>query len=56
MLYGFPQFKRKNRLENCNRFWSMETYEASHVRVLLRTFLCKDKFCSNCPHLRYYQK
>ena len=31
--------ERKKRLENCNRFWSMETYEASHVRVLLRTFL-----------------
>jgi hypothetical protein len=44
--------QRKKRLENCNRFWSMETYEASHVRVLLRTFLCKDKFCSNCNQMK----
>ena len=44
--------ERKKRLENCNRFWSMETYEASHVRVLLRTFLCKDKFCSNCNQVK----
>ncbi|MEG1270933.1 MAG: protein rep, partial [Ruthenibacterium sp.] len=44
--------ERKKRLENCNRFWSMEIYEASHVKVLLRTFLCKDKFCSNCNQVK----
>ena len=31
--------ERKNRLENCNRFWSMETYEASHVRAVSYTHL-----------------
>ena len=44
--------KRMKRLQNCNKFWSVETYEASHVKVLLRTFLCKDKFCSNCNQMK----
>lgn len=44
--------ERMKRLQNCNVFWSMETYEESHVKVLLRTFLCKDKFCSNCNQVK----
>lgn len=44
--------ERMKRLQNCNRFWSIETYETSHVKVLLRTFLCKDKFCNNCNQIK----
>ena len=43
---------RLKRLENCNKFWLVETYEASHIKVLMRTFLCKDKFCSNCCQIK----
>ena len=31
------------RLRGCNRVWDTETYEASHVKVLLRTLLCKNR-------------
>lgn len=44
--------ERMKRIRDCNRFWSVETYEASHVKVLLRTFLCKDKFCNNCNQVK----
>ncbi len=44
--------KRMKRLEDCNRFWLVETYEASRMKVLLRTFLCKDKFCNNCNQMK----
>lgn len=40
------------RLKGCNRVWDTETYEASHVKVLLRTFLCKDRFCPNCQAVK----
>lgn len=44
--------KRMERLESCNRFWLVETYEKSQMKVLLRTFLCKDKFCNNCNQMK----
>lgn len=44
--------KRLNRLRDCNKFWVTETYETSHIKLLLKTFLCKDKFCSNCNQVR----
>lgn len=44
--------KRMKRLEDCNRFWLVEAYEASQMKVLLRTFLCKDKFCNNCNQMK----
>ena len=44
--------KRVKRLADCNKNWDTETYEASHVKVLLRTFLCKDKFCPNCQAVK----
>lgn len=40
------------RLKGCNKSWETETYEASHVKVLLRTFLCKDRFCPNCQAVK----
>lgn len=45
----------KNRVEQlvgCNRTWDTETYDASNVKVLLRSFLCKDKFCPNCQAVK----
>lgn len=47
-----PIGKRAERLDNCNRFWTTETYEASHIKVLDRTFLCKDRFCPNCQAVK----
>ncbi len=44
--------ERMKRIEGCNKFWLTETYEASHIKVLLRTYLCKDKFCSNCNQMK----
>lgn len=44
--------ERMRRLNNCNKFWTTATYETSHVKVLLRTFLCKDKFCNNCNQVK----
>lgn len=44
--------KRLERLRGCNKFWVTETYEASKVKILLETFLCKDKFCCNCNQVR----
>lgn len=43
---------RMKRLQGCNRFWLTDTYEESHVKVLLRTYLCKDRFCSNCSQMK----
>jgi hypothetical protein len=43
---------RKKRMENCNKFWQMEVYENSKVKLLLRTFLCRDKFCYNCKRVK----
>ena len=40
------------RLQECNRFWVTETYEASRVKILLKTYLCKDKFCNNCNQVK----
>jgi len=44
--------KRMERMENCNRFWTTETYETSRVKLLLQTFLCRDKFCLNCKRVK----
>ena len=44
--------ERIKRLDGCNKFWLTETYEESHVKVLLKTYLCKDKFCSNCNQMK----
>ena len=46
--------KRKDRMENCNRFWLTDTYEASKVKHLRRTYLCHDRFCSNCSRIKQY--
>ena len=43
---------RMNRLENCNKFWQMEVYETNKVKLLLRSFLCHDKFCINCKRIK----
>lgn len=44
--------KRMKRLQGCNKFWLTDTYEESHVKVLLRTYLCKDRFCNNCSQMK----
>jgi len=44
--------ERMKHLETCNKFWTTEVYEASHVKVLDRTFLCKDRFCANCQTVK----
>ena len=45
---------RMNRMESCNKFWTMERYEASRVKLLVRTYLCRDKFCQNCRNMKQY--
>lgn len=44
---------RKDRLENCNNFWQMETYEQSKVKRLLKTNSCHDRFCFICSRNRH---
>lgn len=39
---------RMKRLQGCHKFWLTDTYKKSHIKVLLRTYLCKDRFCNNC--------
>lgn len=43
---------RLKRLQGCNKFWLTETYEQSHIKILLQTYLCKDKFCNNCSQMK----
>ena len=43
---------RMKRLQGCHKFWLTETYEESRIKVLLRTYLCKDRFCNNCSQMR----
>ncbi|MBQ7679536.1 MAG: protein rep, partial [Butyrivibrio sp.] len=43
---------RMKRLQGCNKFWLTDTYEESHTKVLLRTYLCKDRFCCNCSQMK----
>lgn len=45
---------RKKRLESCNQFWLTETYEESRVKRLMQTYLCHDRFCTNCNNIRRY--
>ncbi|MCL2773742.1 MAG: protein rep [Oscillospiraceae bacterium] len=47
-------FNKINRMENCNKFWTTETHEASHIKLLLHTYLCKDKFCCNCKRVKQH--
>ena len=43
---------RMKRLQGCHKFWLTDTYKKSHIKVLLRTYLCKDRFCNNCSQMR----
>jgi len=43
---------RMKRLQGCHKFWLTDTYKESHIKVLLRTYLCKDRFCNNCSQMR----
>lgn len=41
----------KDKLEqitSCNTFWDLDVYHEQKVKDFKRTYLCKDKFCSNC--------
>lgn len=43
--------KRKSMID-CNKFWIMDKYEIQKVLDYKKTFLCHDKFCSNCKKVR----
>lgn len=35
-------------IENCNKVWTLDFYKNSNVKEILRTMLCRNKFCANC--------
>lgn len=43
---------RIERIEDCNRFWSLDKYQLAKIKDFKRTNLCKDKFCSNCKKVK----
>jgi plasmid rolling circle replication initiator protein Rep len=45
-------FSKKERIEDCNKFWRLEKYEKQKIKDYQRTNLCKDKFCSNCKKVK----
>jgi hypothetical protein len=47
---------KADRLGACNQFWSVDSYEKQHIRDYLKTYLCRDQFCSNCKKVRQAQR
>lgn len=43
---------RIERMEDCNKFWSLDRYDLAKIKDFKRTNLCKDKFCSNCKKVK----
>lgn len=44
--------RKIERLDNCNKFWSMDKYELQKIKDYKKTNLCKDKFCNNCKKVK----
>ena len=45
-------YDRADRVQNCNKFWSLDKYERNKIKNLKRTYLCRDKFCANCKKVK----
>lgn len=45
-------YDKIDSLINCNKFWTVDTYDVSQIRDFLRTSLCHDKFCNNCKKVK----
>ena len=45
-------YDRADRVQNCNKFWSLDKYERNKIKNLKRTYLCRDKFCANCKKVQ----
>lgn len=45
-------FDKIDSLKNCNKFWTIETYDYNQVKDFIRTSLCHDKFCNNCKKVK----
>ena len=47
---------KMERVQECNRYWVMDTYEIQQVKDFKKTCLCKDKFCNNCKKVKQAQR
>ncbi|MDB0438096.1 hypothetical protein C4R89_00905 [Clostridioides difficile] len=39
---------RSDSIRDCNRIWTLDSYNKQKIKDFKRTNLCKDKFCNNC--------
>lgn len=47
---------KRERLNNCNKFWLLDLFKESKVKNFKKTNLCKDKFCHNCKKVKQAQR
>ncbi len=47
---------RAFRLKDCNSVWILDKYSFSNIKDFKKTYLCRDKFCSNCKKVRQAQR
>lgn len=40
------------RIESCNKFWTLDKYEKQKLKDVKSQNLCRDKFCSNCKKVK----
>ncbi len=51
--YGsYLSLSKINDLEKCNKFWFIDRYDSNCIKDFTGTFLCHDKFCSNCKKVK----
>lgn len=48
----FDANSKKEQVENCNSFWSLDYYKKSKVKDIKSTNLCRDRYCSNCKKVK----
>ena len=39
-------------IERCNKYFDTDIYQEEMIQEILRTNLCKDKFCNNCKKVK----
>lgn len=45
-------YERADRVKHCNNVWQLDKYSKSKVKNFKKTYLCRDKFCSNCKKVK----
>jgi len=47
---------KRGRLDECNKYWELDHYKKTNIKIFKRTETCKDKFCLNCKKWRQAQR